>query len=85
MAKINIYSTPTCTFCQLAKQFFTDNGVEYTEFDVSVDEAKRNEMIEKTGQMGVPVIVVSKEEEEGGGEEVVVGFEEGKMKELLNL
>jgi glutaredoxin 3 len=82
MAKVNIYSTPTCTFCVLAKEFFSNNDVEFEEFDVAADEGKRNEMIEKTGQMGVPVIVVIKED---GGEEVVVGFDEGKLRELLEL
>lgn len=82
MAKVNIYSTPTCTFCQQAKQFFGDNGVEYTEFDVAADEAKRNEMVEKTGQMGVPVISITKED---GSEDVVVGFDEGKIRELLGV
>jgi glutaredoxin 3 len=77
MAKVIIYSTPTCTYCQLAKQFFTENNVEYTEIDVAADAEKRTEMIEKTGQMGVPVIEVD--------EQVVVGFDEGKVKEMLGL
>ncbi|HMP85535.1 MAG TPA: glutaredoxin domain-containing protein, partial [Candidatus Paceibacterota bacterium] len=58
MSKVKIYSTPTCTYCQLAKQFFGQNGVEYTEYDVAEDVVKRQEMVEKTGQMGVPVIVI---------------------------
>ena len=82
MSKVNIYSTPTCTYCNLAKQFFTENGVDYTEFDVAADIEKRNEMVEKTGQMGVPVLVFTKEDE---SEEIVVGFEEGKVKEILGL
>lgn len=77
MKKVTIYSTPTCTYCQAAKKFFADNGVEYTEHDVSTDEAKRNEMVEKSNQMGVPVILVD--------DELVVGFDEGKLKELLGL
>lgn len=75
--KVEIYSTPTCHFCQMAKTFFKENGVEYTDYDVSTDEAKRAEMIERTGQMGVPVIVI--------GEEMMVGFNEDKLKELLNV
>jgi glutaredoxin 3 len=77
MKKVEIYSTPTCTYCQAAKKFFADNGVEYTEYDVSTDEAKRTEMIDKSGQMGVPVIVVDGE--------MLVGYDEGKLKEQLGL
>lgn len=61
----------------MAKEFFQTNNVEYNEFDVSTDEAKRNEMVEKSGQMGVPVIDI-----EG---EIVVGFDEPKIKEILGL
>ena len=77
MKKVVIYSTPTCTFCKAAKDFFTENRVEYQDIDVSVDEAARNEMVEKSGQMGVPVIVI--------GEEMTVGFDEAKVKELLGM
>jgi glutaredoxin 3 len=82
MSKVNIYSTATCHFCNLAKDFFKANDIEYTEFNVGEDVEKRNEMLEKTGQMGVPVIVVEKEGEE---EQVVVGFEESKIRELLGM
>jgi glutaredoxin-like YruB-family protein len=74
---VTIYSTPVCHFCQAAKEFFKENDVEYTEFDVAADAEKREEMIEMTGQMGVPVIRI--------GEDVVIGFDEGKVKELLKI
>jgi len=77
MANVTIYSTPSCTYCHLAKQFFTENNVEYTEVDVAADAEKRTEMIEKTGQMGVPVIEVD--------DQVVVGFEEAKVREMLGM
>jgi len=77
MAKVTIYSTPTCTYCQIAKQFFTENNVEYTEIDVAADAEKRTEMVDKTGQMGVPVIEID--------DQVVVGFEEGKVREMLGM
>jgi glutaredoxin 3 len=77
MKTVIIYSTPTCTYCQAAKDFFSQNGVEYTEYDVAADEAKRTEMVEKTGQMGVPVIMID--------EEVIVGFDQAKLKALLGL
>ncbi len=72
---VTIYSTPTCHFCHAAKEFFGANKVQYTEFNVASDLDKRKEMIEKSGQMGVPVITV--------GSDVVVGFDEGRLKELL--
>jgi glutaredoxin 3 len=74
---VTIYSTPVCHFCQAAKEFFKENNVEFTNFDVAEDQAKRQEMIEMTGQMGVPVIRI--------GDDVVVGFDEAKVKELLGL
>jgi len=77
MAKVSIYTTPTCGYCKLAKEFFQEKGVEYEEFDVAADEAKRNEMIEKSGQMGVPVIYVD--------DEMTVGFDKARLSELLGL
>jgi glutaredoxin 3 len=82
MKKVTIYSTPTCTYCKAAKEFFGKHNVEYTEHDVSVDAEKRQEMIEKSGQMGVPVIAVG---EEGGEPELIVGFDEGKLSEMLGI
>jgi glutaredoxin-like YruB-family protein len=74
---VTIYSTPVCHFCQSAKEFFKENNVEYTEYDVAADAEKRQEMIDMTGQMGVPVIKI--------GDDVVIGFDEPKVKELLKL
>ena len=74
---VTIYSTPVCHFCHAAKDFFTANNVKYTEHDVAADAEKRQEMIEITNQMGVPVIRI--------GDDVVIGFDEGKLKELLGL
>jgi len=75
--QVSIYTTPTCHFCHAAKTFFGENNVAFEEYDVAVDAEKRNEMIEMTGQMGVPVIKI--------GDDVVVGFDEGKVKELLGV
>ena len=80
--KVIIYSTPTCTYCELAKEFFNKNNVEYEEFDVAEDLERRAEMVEKTGQLGVPVFVIPKK---SGGEEVIVGFYEDKVKAALGL
>ncbi|MEK7600919.1 MAG: glutaredoxin domain-containing protein [Patescibacteria group bacterium] len=72
---VTIYSTPTCHFCHAAKDFFTANGVKFSDYNVGSDLEKRKEMIEKSGQMGVPVITV--------GDQLVVGFDEEKLRELL--
>ena len=72
---MRIYSTPSCMYCRAAKEFFKKNNVAYTDYDVSTDAQRRQEMIDKSGQMGVPVIFV--------GDEMVVGFDEGKLFELV--
>ena len=74
---VTIYSTPVCHFCHAAKDFFKENNVEFTEHDVASDLEKREEMIEITGQMGVPVIRID--------DDVIIGFDEAKLKELLHL
>jgi glutaredoxin-like YruB-family protein len=81
MAEVTIYSTPTCGYCTMAKDFLQEKGVEYTEIDVSVDQQKAQEMVEKTGQMGVPVIIINKD----GQEEVLVGFDQVQLTNLLGL
>lgn len=77
MKTVLIYTTPTCQYCKMAKEFFQAKGVEYTEFDVSSDEAKRGEMVEKSGQMGVPVIDIEND--------IIIGFDEPKLRELLGI
>lgn len=72
---VTIYSTPTCHFCHAAKEFFTEHGVKFTDYNVATDLEKRKEMIQKSGQMGVPVIYV--------GDQLVVGFDENKLRSLL--
>ena len=75
--RVLIYSTPTCHFCHMAKDFFDENGVKYENYDVSIDMARRKEMMEKSGQMGVPVIVI--------GDEMVIGFDEDRIKEKMGI
>lgn len=77
MKNVTIYSTPTCVYCNMAKSFFKANSVAYTEHNVASDLARRKEMIDKTGQMGVPVIDV--------GGEIVVGFDEPKLRSALGI
>ncbi|MBU1164383.1 thioredoxin family protein [Patescibacteria group bacterium] len=81
MNKVTVYSTPTCPYCLQAKAYFKENNVEFKDIDVAADEKKAEEMIHKSGQMGVPVIIIEKD----GKEEVVVGFEKEKIAGLLSL
>lgn len=69
--KITIYSTPTCTYCKMAKEFLSEHNVPFEEINVAVDIAKRKEMIEKSGQMGVPVIDVDGD--------VMVGYDQATL------
>ena len=75
MAKVIIYSTPACVYCKMAKAYFQQNQVPYTEHDVASDAVAREEMIQKTGQLGVPVIDINGK--------IVIGFDQGRIKELL--
>jgi glutaredoxin-like YruB-family protein len=77
MLPVTIYSTPTCIYCKLAKQFFSENNVAYTEIDVSEDTQAAQKMIQKSGQSGVPVIEI--------GEEIIVGFDKPALKKLLKI
>ncbi|MCX6757301.1 MAG: glutaredoxin family protein [Candidatus Nomurabacteria bacterium] len=77
MKNVTIYSTPSCHFCHMAKDFFKENNVAYTEYDVAADKEKRSELIDKSGQMGVPVIII--------GDDLVVGFNKPKIAELLGI
>lgn len=77
MQHVTIYSTPSCHFCHMAKDYFTEKKVAFTDFDVATDTEKRKEMIAKSGQMGVPVIVI--------GDEIIVGFNRPAIEKLLGL
>lgn len=77
--EVTIYSTPSCHFCHMAKEFFKEKNVPYTEYDVAGNVEKRKEMIEKSGQMGVPVIVVGK----GADEQLIVGYDKARLTHLL--
>ena len=77
MTNVTIYTTPTCGYCQKAKEFFKENNVKYTEKDVTKDPAAMREMMEKNSAGSVPVIDVDGE--------IIVGFDEGKLKEKLGI
>jgi glutaredoxin-like YruB-family protein len=75
--KIEIYSTPTCHFCHMAKDWFNEKKIAFTDYDVSTDLVKRKEMVDITGQMGVPVIKIE--------EDVIIGFNQPQIEKLLGM
>jgi len=77
MAKVTVYSTPVCPWCHKAKDFLKENNIEFEDKDVSSDEAAKNEMTEKSGQMGVPVLDIDGT--------IIVGFDVEAIKKALNL
>lgn len=74
--KVIVYSTPTCPYCVYAKEYFTEKGIAYSDIDVSRDQVAAQEMIRKSGQMGVPVIDI--------GGNIVVGFQPEVFAKLLS-
>lgn len=77
MANVTIYSTPTCTYCIAVKEFLKENSIPYTEYNVASDVTKRTEMIEKSGQMGVPVVQID--------DNIVIGFDKKTISSLLGV
>lgn len=73
---VTLYTTPTCGYCHQAKNYLNSRGIKFTEIDVSRDQAAAREMVQQTGQMGVPVIVVNGQ--------AVVGFDRVKLEQLLS-
>lgn len=77
MAKVTIYTTPTCAYCKMAKAFFKEHDVAYEEKDVATDHAAAQEAMEKSGQMAVPVIDIDGT--------IVVGFDKPHLSQLLGI
>ena len=77
MQNVTIYSTPSCHFCHMAKDFFKEKGVTYTDYNVAGNSEKRKELMEKSGQLSVPVIFI--------GDQMVIGFNKPKIVELLGI
>lgn len=75
--KVTVYSTPHCPFCVYAKDFLTEHAVAFEDIDVSKNREKAIEMVQKSGQMGVPVIDI--------GGNIVIGFQPKVFSELLSL
>lgn len=81
MTNVKVYSTPTCPYCIMAKEYFDENDVKYEDIDVSNDREAAEEMVKKTNQMSVPVIIVEKD----GKEEIVLGFDKDKINNILEI
>jgi len=77
MANVKIYTTPPCVYCKMAKAYFKENSIEYKEVDVASDLKARQEMIEKSGTIGVPVIEIDGK--------IIVGFDRPRIAEALGL
>ena len=75
--KVVIYSTPTCHWCKKVKEYFDEHNIKYEEVNVAADREKATEMVEKSGQMGVPVVEID--------DEVIIGFNKEKFDLLLGL
>ena len=73
---VKIYTTPTCSYCNLAKSYFRQKNISFTEYDVSKDMDKAQEMVRKSGQMGVPVIEINGK--------IIVGFDKNQIERSLN-
>ena len=75
--EVKVYSTPTCPYCIRVKQFLKDNGIEFKDIDVSTDPGGLQHMVEKSGQMAVPVVDIDGE--------IIIGFDKDKISRLLGI
>lgn len=75
--RVIMFSTPTCTYCRQAKQYFRQNNVRFRDVDISKDPAAARDVVRRSGQMGVPVIDI--------GGKIIVGFDRPKINQLLDL
>ncbi len=77
MKTVKIYTTPTCVYCKMAKEFFNKNGIQYEEHNVAEDLKARQDMIDRSHQLGVPVIDVDGE--------IFVGFDRPALSKALGI
>ena len=75
--RVIIFTTPTCSYCNLAKQYFRRNKIRFRDVDISRDQAAARDVVRRSGQMGVPVIDI--------GGKIIVGFDKPKINQLLGL
>ena len=77
MATVKVYSTPTCHWCHMAKEYFKSKGVEYEDINVAGNVEKQKELVQKSGQFGVPVIFID--------DKMILGFDRAKINQYLNI
>ena len=77
MPKVTVYSTMTCPWCQMTKEFLKESNISYQDVNVATDQKAAQEMIEKSGQMGVPVIDIDGK--------VIVGFDKNALRKALKI
>lgn len=75
--KVIVFSTPTCSFCNAAKRYFKEKNIKFTDVDVSKDQAAARDMVRRTGQTGVPVILINNRP--------IIGFDKAKINQMLNI
>ncbi len=75
--KVIVFSTPTCSFCNQAKRYFREKSIRFTDVDVSRDQSAARDMMRRTGQMGVPVILINNKP--------IIGFDRPKINQMLNI
>jgi glutaredoxin 3 len=73
---VTIYSAPWCAFCHMAKRYLDERGVAYTDIDVDADPSAAHELVAKTGQAGIPVLLI--------GDETIIGFDKSRIDDALN-
>ncbi len=77
MSNVTVYSTPTCPYCTMAKNYLTEKNITYTDHDVSRDQTMAQEMVKKSGQMGVPVLDINGN--------IIIGFDKPRIDSALGL
>ncbi len=75
--EVKVFSTPVCPYCYTLKEFLKENNIDFKDIDVSQDEEEQKRMVEKSGQMAVPVVEIDGE--------MVIGFDRAKICKLLNI
>ena len=75
--KVLVFSTPSCSFCTMAKKYFREKGIKFTDIDVSRDQSAARDMVRRSGQMSVPVIDI--------GGKIIVGFDRPRINALLGI
>lgn len=80
--QVKIYSTPICPYCHMLKDYLKGKAIQFEDINVAADEAAADEMVAKSGQMGVPVSIITKDD---GAEEVIIGFDKARINQILSI